>query len=182
MVYIIYCLLPKSIQEYHHDLVNKIHENFGLKITKDENLPSHFTLKYWFDTNNIEEVDRLLLDFCNSHKKTKINVSGFGSFPKHTIFINVELCKQAEQTFSELISKMKSLKWMPWDKYDGENIHFHSTIAEKCGDSFDDVWKFVQGKERHFECFLDNINVLELEKGQDGFVKKWKIHKKFLLG
>jgi len=178
MRYIIHCLLKGPVEKYQHNLVNDIHQNFGLDITKEENLATHFTLKYWFETENIKEIEKIAQIFCKTHKKTPVHVGSFGNFSPKVIFINVSLSEEAKKTFFEFISELRKVTWMPWDKYDAENLHFHSTIAEECNQKFDEVWKFVQGKEKYFDCYFDNITILRLVGGSQNF-GKWEIHKNF---
>lgn len=178
MRYIIHCLLRGPVERYQHDLVNDIHKKFGLNITKEENLATHFTLKYWFETENIKEIEKIAQIFCKTHKKTPLHVGGFGNFPQKVVFINAVLSDDARKTFLEFISELRRVKWMPWDKYDAENLHFHSTIAEECNTKFEDVWKFVQGKENYFSCWFDNITILKLVEGSQN-LGKWEIHKTF---
>jgi 2'-5' RNA ligase len=180
MKYIIHCLLRGPVEKYHYDLVNNICQNFGLNITKEENLATHFTLKYWFETENIREIEKMAQIFCKTHRKTPVRVGGFGSFQPKVIFINVDLSNDARNIFLEFISELRKVRWMPWDKYDAENMHFHSTIAEECNDKCDEVWKFVQGKEKYFDCWFDNITILKLISGNQNS-GKWGIHKTFLM-
>lgn len=178
MKYILHCLLRGEIEEYHHDLVNQIAKKFNLKITKEENLKTHLTLKYPFETNNIEEIERICKEFCQAHKKTLVKLEGFGTFPSETVFINATLSKEAKETFEDLIKELRKIKWMPWNEYDAENLHFHSTIAERCGEQFPKVIDFIKGKERSFNCKFDNITILKLISGTEDF-GKWKVHKIF---
>ena len=64
MTYIIHCLLRGKIEQYQHNLVNEISEKFDLDLTKKENLATHFILKYFFKTENIEEVEKIIGKFC----------------------------------------------------------------------------------------------------------------------
>lgn len=178
MRYIIHCLLRGNVENYQHGLVKQIAEKFGLKLTKEENLNTHFTLKYWFETESIKEIEKICEEFCKKHRKTPVKVGGFGNFKPKVVFININLSKEAKETFLDFITELRKVKWMPWDQYDAENLHFHSTIAEECNEKFDDVWKFVQGKEEYFDCCFENITLLQLVSGKQEF-GKWKIHKTF---
>lgn len=178
MKYVIHCLLKGDVETYQHKLVNEIYRNFGLKITKEENLSTHFTLKYCFETENIGEIEKIIQIFCKKHKKTPVQVGGIGSFPAKVVFINVKLSGEAKKVFSEFISELRKVKWMSWNEYDAENLHFHSTIAEECNEKFDNVLKFVQGKEKYFDCWFDNITILKLVSGSQN-LGKWEIHKSF---
>ena len=149
-------------------------------MTKEQNIPTHFSLKYVFDTENIEEIEEIVAKFCETHQKTAVKLGRFGNFPPKVVFINVKLSVPAKKTFFEFISELKKVKWMPWDKYDAENLAFHSTIAEECDEKFEDVWKFVQGKEKYFDYYFDNIAILKLEYENQKLVK-WEVHKTYFM-
>ncbi|MBW3020059.1 2'-5' RNA ligase family protein [Candidatus Woesearchaeota archaeon] len=179
MRYIINCRLKGPVERYQKRLVNEIADKFNLTLTKEENLDTHFTLKYSFETNNIEEIEKLCKNFCEKNKKSKVKVGTFSGFKPHVIFINVNLSKEAKDIFSKFIKELKKIKWMEWDQYDAENLHFHSTIAENCNDKYQKVMNFLENKEQIFECFFDNITILKLVSGNSSF-GKWKKHKTFL--
>jgi len=178
MRYIIHCLLKGDVEQYQHSRVSQIEKKFGLKRTKKENLDTHFTLKYSFTTNKIIEVEKICENFAKTHQKEPVIVGGFEGFPKKVIFLNVTLSPKAKNNFTEFITELKKIDWMEWDKYDGENLHFHSTIAEECNEKYDLVKDYLKDKEKSFNCWFDNITILKLVSGtkEEG---KWKIHKQF---
>jgi 2'-5' RNA ligase len=179
MKYIIHCLLKGSIITYHTTLVKEISEKFNLNITKEENLAPHFTLKYWFESKDIREVEKVIETFCKKHKRTRINVGGFSGFPYKVVFINIKLTKEAKKTFSEFIKDLKTIKWISWDKYDGENLHFHSTIAEECNEKYTEVLNFLKNKEEYFDCWFDNITILKEISRKEDNILEWGFHKNF---
>lgn len=178
MKYIIHSLLRWPVEKYQHNLVTEIYKKFGINITKEENFNTHFTLKYRFETDHIEEIEKIISDFCDKNKKTPVCVGWFGNFSSEVVFINVNLSYEAKSIFSEFISELKKVSWMPWDKYDDENLHFYSTIAEECNEKFVDIQDFITGKEKYFDCWFDNITILELFEKKDQ-IKEWKIWKSF---
>lgn len=58
MRYVIHCLLDGPVVEYHRGLVQAVADRFGLGFTRDQGLPSHFTLKYEFETEDVAPVER----------------------------------------------------------------------------------------------------------------------------
>jgi 2'-5' RNA ligase len=180
MKYAILCLLKGDVESYQHDLVNDIYEKFDLSETKEQDLPTHFTLKYSFQTDDIKEIETLIGAFCKKHNKTSIDVGGFSSFPPKVIFIDVKLSKQAKVVFLDFISELRKVKWMTWDKYDGEGLHIHSTIAEECDHKFYSVLRFINNKEKHFDCWFDNITILK-KIGNKGKLDMWEVYKSFYM-
>ena len=63
---------------------------------------------------------------------------------------------------------------MPWDAYDAENLHFHMTIAENCGEKFEQAWEIACESQREFETSFDNIVLLEQVGVVDG-IDMWKV-------
>jgi len=180
MMYALYCHLKDDVEKYHHKLVDEIAKKFGTQITKKENIPAHFTLKGWFGTENIKGIDKIIAAFCRRHKKTPVRVGGFGGFHPKVIYMDVRLSKEAKKTYFELISELRKVEWMSWDKYDAEKRRFHATLAEDCNGDFDAIRQFVKRKERYFSCQFDNITVLELV-GRHPLLR-WKIHKTYSMG
>ncbi|MGD0728999.1 MAG: 2'-5' RNA ligase family protein [Candidatus Micrarchaeaceae archaeon] len=172
------CLLKDDVDNYHNKLVNRISREFNLPMTKKQAIPTHFTLKYRFESKNLKQLEKLLEKFCKTHKKTSVKVGGFDSFPPKTIFIDVKPSREAKKVFFELLRELKKIKWMDWDKYDGRNLHFHSTIAEECNDKFKMVLKSLDGKEKHFDCWFDNITIMKMVKPKDN-VDMWEVYKTF---
>jgi len=171
-----FCKLKGDIEKYHHNIVNMVAKQFELIVTKEENLPTHFTLKYWFEAENINELERIIENFCETHEKTSVKVGGFGSFPQKVLFIDVQLSDEAKKTFIAFISELRKLSWMSWNKWDAENLRFHTSIAEDCDEKYNRVWEFLQGKEKYFDCLFDNITILK-EKSRENGILKWEIYK-----
>jgi 2'-5' RNA ligase len=180
MRYMIHCLLKGPVEKYQKDLVEEIANKFGLTLTKEENLATHFTIKYSFETNQIQEIEKILEDFCKNHKRSKIKVEGFNNFHPNTIFIDIKLSDEAKELVSDFNKELKKINWMSWEPYDAENLHPHSTIAERCGKKHEEVWQFLKDKENSFDCWLDNITILK-KIGTVNEVEKWEIHKSFVL-
>jgi hypothetical protein len=179
--YGIVCLLKGEFEKYHHQMVDEIASHFDLKITKELNIPTHFSIKYLFETEDIKEIEEIIEKFCETHKKTPVKLGGFGNFPfEKVVFIEVKLSEVAKRIFFEFISELRKVKWMIWDKYDAENLYFHSTIAEECDEKFEAVREFVQGKEKYFDYWFDNITILRLEYENQKLVK-WEVHKSWLM-
>jgi hypothetical protein len=181
MRYAIVCLLCGEVEKYQHGLVNEIAERFDLHKTRKQSLATHFTLKYGFEADSIREVEILTGDFCNSQTKTLVRVGGFGNFASDVVFVDVHLSEEARITFLEYIVELKRTGWIEWGPYDGENLHFHAAIAEECGQRFDEVWKFVNGKDRkYFDCWFDNVTFLE-QVGIVDNISRWEICRTFLM-
>jgi hypothetical protein len=72
MRYIMPCLLPSPIEDYHREMVRVVAERFGLTFTQRQAIPAHFTVKYHFTTPEIGQVEALLEDFVRKQRRTSI--------------------------------------------------------------------------------------------------------------
>ncbi len=125
------------IRDYHRALVEEIARRVGLTWTQRQAIPAHFTLKYWFSAPPDGEIERVLDAFAATHARTAVRVGGLGHFDRDVLFVEVTLSEPARRTLGELLAMLRALPWMSWDPRDGDNLHPHMTIAERCGDRFD---------------------------------------------
>lgn len=178
MIYFVLCVLKGEIESYHRYLVDVIARKFDLVITKEENIPTHFTLKYSFETKDIGEIESLATQFCEMYEKTSVKVGGFGSFPPRVVFIKIQPSKFAWKSYLDFVAELRNVKGISWREIEGENLRFHATVAEECNDKFESVWELVQEKERYFNCWFDNLTILE-EISRENNILRWKIHKTY---
>lgn len=178
--YILHCIFPKEVQSFHENVIEEIKTNTGLTDTWKQGLSAHFTLKYWFETEQIIQIEELLNEFSEVNAAHPVWIAKPGHFNRSVIFYKISLSDDAKLVFQQLIEKLKTIAWMPWDRYDGENLHFHMTVAENCGDRFEQAWEIANAKTKDFECLFDNITILKMSETKDG-VDLWEKHKTFLL-
>lgn len=178
--YILHCLLPLEVQEFHKYIVEKVMMRTGLQDTWKQGLAAHFTLKYWFETPQIDHIEKMLESFTDNFKSQPIHISTPGHFDKNVIFFNVTLSDHAKSAFRGLIESLKHFSWMPWDQYDAENLHFHMTVAENCGNSFEKAWKLVNQEAKEFQCSFDNVTILKMVEVK-GSIDLWQTHRTFYL-
>jgi len=178
----LHCSLEKQIQLFQKNLIEDIASRFDLKKTQIQNLEPHFTLKYWMtvDSQQLAAMERLLAAFCSTHRKEPIEVGGYSGFKPAVIFTQVVLSENARQLFKDLIQQLRTLAWIGWDKFDADNLHFHSTIAEQCGDQYEPVLDFLLGKEKYFESYFDNITIIR-KTGEENGISFWETYKQFFL-
>ena len=180
MRYIMPCLMPPSIRAYHKELVDLVAGRFGLTFTQRQAIPAHFTLKYHFTTSEIGEVEALLDDFVRRHRRRSITVGEFGHFAEDVVFVDVQLSDEARRVLEALVSALRTLPWMSWDRFDAENLHPHMTIVERCRPRFAEVWELIETRERRFTAWLDNITILKQVGEADG-MDLWAVHRSFNL-
>ena len=181
MRYILPCFFGSPIREYHHHgLVDKIAARFNLSYTRRQAIPAHFTLKYHFETDEIAPVEGLLEAFARGHAAAPVTVGGFGHFDEDVVYVGVSLSPAARAVLADLFAELRRLAWMPWSSHDGEHLRPHMTIGEYCRPRFPEVWRYLEGRARHFDAALDNLTLLRQVGEEDG-ITRWTVHRAFRL-
>ena len=76
----------------------------------------------------------------------------------------------------DLIKELKKLKWIKWLEYDGENAHFHATLApDEIEEKFDEIYKFLSKEKPSFDLDFDNVTIITKPKD------KWITYREFTL-
>lgn len=162
-------LLPEAVGEYHERLRLDVEKRFSLTGGTRLNAPSHITMKYRFEAENISEVEGILSDFAKSQTKTSWSLIGFGRFinsDSYVIFVDVAASQAARMAHARLLKRLKELSWMQWGPYDNADLHYHVTIANRgiTIENFDAVWDYVNHQPQpHFNLFFDNLALLKIE-------------------
>jgi 2'-5' RNA ligase len=182
MKFILHTLLSGEAKVFQERLVGEIFRQFGVVRPRAQNLPAHFTLKYWFETTQpeLEVLEDFLETFCRSHRRAPVLIHGFSHFQREVVFMNVEFSREAIELFRDLTEGLKRFPWMQWDRYDGENLVPHVTVASKCGHVFEKVWEFVKKENPMFHTWLDNIALLRTT-GMENGVDRWEVERVFRL-
>lgn len=183
-----YCLLANVLSEpfksYHFNLVSSIAEHFpNLIETKEQAIPTHFTLKYDFDADNITQLETTLERFAKMHKPKPISIGGFDKFGEDVVFVKVNLLQEARESFIDFLKELEQFPWMQWQQHDGENLRFHSTIAEECGKQNRAVLEFIKDKEQYFKSYFDNVTIfIESGRKTEHGYRIWEVYKRFDFG
>jgi 2'-5' RNA ligase len=180
MRYTLACLLEGPAADYQQRLIREIADRFDLRFTQEQAIPPHFTLKYEFDTDAIDTVEGIVRRFCATHTKAAVEVGGFGEFPPDVAFLKVQLSPAAQTLFEEFLTELREIPWMVWSPYDGVGLQFHATLVERCGPKLPEVRQFLEGQEKWFSCWLDNITFF-VQTGAAGDKSRWSIHRRFAI-
>lgn len=175
MKYIIVSLLNGGVESYHQKLVQEISDRFSVDFLANQKAPTHFTLKDVFEAENIGELDKSLYEYAETHKPAKIILQGYNRFEDNVIYMDIKFSEQAQILFSQFIAALKSIEWMQWTPYDGENRTFHCSLAYfDIKDKYKDICTFLlKNYSYSFEAYFDNVTVYR----QVG--ERWEHHKSF---
>jgi len=174
MKYYIAFIIKGSASKYHQKLVKEVGPKFGERRIVDQKNKSHITLKYSFETDNIEEIENIIKKVVKNHNKQKIVFGGFGNFKRFVAYWNPELSKDATAIQKDLIKELRKLKWLEIEGRDSQ-WKPHSTISFGFSKkSFVGIWNYLNSLEKkEFIVYLDNITILKKPR------KYWKIYKSF---
>jgi 2'-5' RNA ligase len=181
MRYILPCLFPSPVREYHQALVDELAARFDLRMTQRQAIPAHVTLKYHFETDDIAPVERLLADFAGGHAAAPVTVGQFGHFDENVVFATVTFSPAAQMLFEALGTALRQLPWMPWSPHDGARLRPHMTLVEHCRPRFAEVWRHLAGRARHFPAALDNLTLLRQTGTDEDGLTRWATHQTFIL-
>lgn len=177
----IICLLPSEVNEYCLELRQKIANQFGIKMK--HRIPAHITLKYGFPAEDINEIEKVIDEFCLSHPKTKWELCNFGYFAnseKHVVFIDSIPKEDTRKIHAEFMNNLSKIKWVKWGPFDSAELHYHVTLASKgiTASNFDEVWSYLNRLEKpNFEIYFDNLAILRIEKDPPFVYNKFRFPK-----
>ncbi|MBM3231863.1 2'-5' RNA ligase family protein [Candidatus Pacearchaeota archaeon] len=174
MRYFIGYLIKGQAKQYHNNLCSNLANEFGIKYLPYK-VPSHLTLKAPFETEDITQIEKILEQFSEKNKKSKLELEGFGHFGNRVIFIGVKPNEKMKEGYSHLLDSLKKVDGLTWSEFEGKGANFHATIATKgIEEVFEEMWGYISTLEKpHFELDFDNIALLKYEAG------KWLIHKEY---
>jgi hypothetical protein len=69
---------------------------------------------------------------------------------------------------------------MKWDRYVAENLHFHMTVAENCGERFSEAFRIAIERVQRIETSFSNITLLREIGSSDG-IDLWESVQSFEL-
>lgn len=175
MKYTIVTLFSGKAGEYQQNLLYSIAERFYTKKGIKTKPPAHVTLKYSFNTENINIVEEYIKRFCETHKKCNYQLNNINRFSNKAIFIDVFPSEEMKKMYVDFIKYLKKNTNIYFRELDGR-VHFHSTLAyNDIGDKFEEMWLEVSKEKPDFRVVLDNITILKFED------EIWKVHKEFYL-
>ncbi len=176
MKYSIFYLIKGEAKKYRDKLVKEVGPKFGERYVLESKLPAHITLKVPFETKRIKEVEKVLKEFIEKNKVSKIKIIGFGHFRKFVAFLNFKFSKTALTTQKKLIRKLGKIKGIEIRESD-KKWKPHATIAYgNKKETFNKIWSYLKTLEKpNFDLIFDNITIMKQ------FGKYWKVHKEFKL-
>lgn len=173
MRFVIVGLIQGAPYEFHEKLVSEVCSIYKVKRQK---LQSHFTIKAPFETDRIEEIERLTQDFCLQNSICQFEIDNYGHFSDKVVYMKIIPDQQMIDTCKSYISCLKYLNWLEWKASEGGRIVFHCTIVSRLPKGkFDDIWEHVSKYPCNFNCKFDNITIMKWD------MDHWVIHKSFKL-
>ena len=164
----IICLMPDEVRDYHQKSRLNLVYQFGLRV--NINVPAHITIKYPFEVEDTDEIEKVVQEFCDTQVKTEWVLQGFNYFKNsdhYVVFIDVVSSAETRAAHSSFLDGLKKINWMQWGKFDTADLHYHVTLATHglTADNFDAVWSFLDQQEKpNFKVFFDNLAFVQIEE------------------
>jgi 2'-5' RNA ligase len=176
MKYIIVSLLSGEVENYHQRLVKEISDKFDVDFLARQKVPTHFTLKDMFETDKINELDKMLKEFARIHKPSRISLEGYNRFDDNVIFMDINFSEEAKQLYFRFIEVLKEITWMQWGPYDDENRKFHCSLAYfDIKEKYKEICKFlVSNYSYSFEAYFDNVAIYYSLNGEN-----WELYRSY---
>lgn len=181
--YLVCYNLPPAVADYHDTVVADVAARFQIR-PLNQRIPSHATIKIPFDTERIDDIERVTAQFANDNKPAPMTIGGFGAFNQNVIYMDIQPSEAAQGLADRYIARLeKEISWLPIHPYDRDQ-KLHATIAKRlpaqAGDirnQFDEIWRYVtETYQQSFPVSFNNITILTNDQN-----KRWYEHKMFWL-
>lgn len=170
--YVLVCDIGGEAFEFHKNIVNEVCSRFNKRPQK---LPAHFTLKAPFETDQVEDMVKVLENFAKNKNKTPININGFGSFRQDVVYMDIKMSDAAKVVHDELIDEISKIPWLEFKKNEGKDRVFHCTIlSRRIKDRFHEIMDYVKQNQCKFDSYFDNLTLYRFENNT------WVVFKKFI--
>jgi 2'-5' RNA ligase len=173
MRYVLVFVLNDKAGTFNNEMRRDVFEKFGAKSSK---LPAHITIKAPFETEHIEEMERVLEVFAKQEKAAPIHIKGYNYFDNRVIYMDVFASKEAKDMHDRLIEQLQTLPWLQFQDHDGKDKIFHLTItSKKIQKIFSELWEYVQQFPCDFQSSFSNVSLYKWEQ------HTWVLHKEYKL-
>jgi len=168
-------LNDEEVNEYYETITSKLAEKFGIKNLGARVAP-HFTLKSPFESEKMEELERMLEKLAKEQKAIPFEIQGFGRFSNdfgNTIYLavnnNPELDESAQQISDSIRNFGRKKNQTP------KPLKLHVSLARYMDENqAQKAWQYLYSVPiSKFNLQFDNIAIFEYFPGG------WKIYREF---
>jgi 2'-5' RNA ligase len=171
----IICLLPEEVNNYCQELRLKIAMQFGFQV--NFNIPAHITVKYCFPVEDVDEIEKMVQEFCAFPVKVKWLLQDFSHFANDNnfvVFIDAVASEETRKAHSGFLDRLREISWVQWGEFDNANLQYHVTLAAQgiTAENFESVWSFVNQQEKpNYEVFFDNLTLIQIDEDSRSIYK-----------
>lgn len=168
MKYFVAHLLSGEAQRYHERLTRELSHRFDI-VPLHERVPPHLTIKIPFEANTeqIEELERVLRSFARTHEARELTLKGFGHFGFRTVYLDVASGDPSVQIARECLKTLRDhVPWLSHGPLEGNKLHA-SVARFLTRKQFARIWRMLKIAHPHFTTLFDNIAILK-KKGPCG--------------
>lgn len=176
MRYFIGYLIQDEAATWHFNLVKNISEKFNTwKL--HEKIPPHITIFPPFETEDIDEIKKLLRDWTtNKTPQGNFTLSGFDHFDDNVVFAKIDTDESIRASIEELKKEIKKFPGMPEDNH--PIWHPHATLMNKLSpEEIRNIWNYVSDLEKpNFPLPFDNITIFRFDAD-----RKWVVDESIVM-
>lgn len=171
MRYVIVSNVNGDAGTFNNNIRREVFNRFKARSSK---LPAHFTIKAPFQSDNIQEIESALCNFCKNHHGVYYDIKNYDHFGNRVIYMKVLMSDEGRVLHNELIEAISFCKDIEFQKSEGKDKVFHITVtSKKIQDKFDEIWRYVNDYPCEFHCKFDNVTIYKWED------MTWKLHKEY---
>ncbi|MCU0565323.1 MAG: 2'-5' RNA ligase family protein [Oculatellaceae cyanobacterium Prado106] len=168
-------LTPPAVTDFAMEVIGQLGDRHQTHTAK---APPHITLQAPFEwkIQDIQRVEAGLAQFAQAHSPIPIQLSGFGSFPPHVLYIQVLKTSGLMNLQSDLPQTLDPELGIVDPKIRQRGFTPHVTVASRnlTRQTFGLVWEALQGFEQiEVEFWSDRLTLLQ----HDG--QQWQIRREF---
>lgn len=122
-------LLDTPSYNYVRTLQVKLKKLFQVKETLK--LEPHFTIKYAFETNSLDEVEKYFDEVVSQTKEFEIEVKGIDYFDNEVVILDISKNEFLSKLHLKILKDLAAKFAVKPSEFEGENFNFHITLAYK---------------------------------------------------
>lgn len=165
-------LLDTHAYNYARELQLKLYERFG--VYEELQLEPHITIKYAFETDNLERAEKYFDQLVDQTKRFEIEVKGINYFENEVAFLDIVrndfLAEMHLKILKDLIEKFSAQP----GEFEGAGFNFHITLVKDLDlEKFKRVKEYLKTENPNFTIVIKKLAIYLLPEPTDN----WFIYK-----
>ena len=166
-------LLEGNQYDYIRRLQLKINKLFHTK--EALKLEPHITIKYAFEVLDLQPIEDYFKELISENKPFNIKINGINSFETNVVFADVEKNDKLTDLHLKILNYLGKRFFIQPSEFEGNNFHFHSTLAYKDIDdkTFQKIKEELKNENPQMTFTVQKLGIyLKLNSNADWFLYK----------